>query len=343
MRQITIATHVSLAAAAGAGSPSYGEGRLCMSSEVLLALSPEARSLIAESLERDGALLLPAPGGLYTALEVPPTQTYADGSLRATTQSDVVLAIEQRAAAVAAHRAELDRREAESLARRTATARERAEQILAMTDEQGLVSAMYSWGSGLAASEADPDTLALVQRAQARVAGWAALAEERRAAAREQSEAKRRAEVEAEQHDLRKLVREHGTRDQIERMHAGVLPEDEVRALLRDLLPTLALPLWDSPEVEQAIDHAAGCDARGEVQVSVTEYTGTYSAEQWAALKAAREVASGAGCTIEVRCHEATCEQCDERAEALVIEVALTRAGHQWSALYALPGSVHHN
>jgi hypothetical protein len=93
------------------------------------------------------------------------------------------------------------------------------------------------------------------------------------------------------------LIRVYGTKDEIERLDAGVLPEDEFDMIVGDVLfePVLDLPVRQKMKYEDIRDLAVTrgkASHRDEVTFEVVEPADELSAEQWARLKAVRALMS---------------------------------------------------
>lgn len=91
------------------------------------------------------------------------------------------------------------------------------------------------------------------------------------------------------------VLREHGTDDQVERLDAGVLPEDELELAVRDILfaPISAHPRWKKVKAEHVRELAVlrGAIAEGDwapVTFETVE-ADEFNREQWERLKQLRQ------------------------------------------------------
>lgn len=120
---------------------------------------------------------------------------------------------------------------------------------------------------------------------------------------RRELEAADRVAAEKAHAELRALITEHGTEDQVERFDAGVLPSDEQEAIIAKALfaPLAHLPEYDEIS-EQEVAEECDCDL-DEVKFSAsTVAQPELTAEQFSRLKAVK-LALPQGATLDIREH----------------------------------------
>jgi len=152
---------------------------------------------------------------------------------------------------------------------------------------------------------------------------------------REAAKRQEREEAEQQRRQLRALIAEHGTEEQLERFDAGVLPDDEQDDIARKKLFGVFDAAPFQKLTEDDIEHEEGCARDGD-EAFGSEVATELSAEAWAALKRLRAQAPE-DATIEARRHDGWCRDCGgTSAPRWSARVKRTVAGRSYRQSYAL-------
>jgi len=182
----------------------------------------------------------------------------------------------------------------------------------------------------------------LIEEELARRQEAEAAARKREAAAgkerEEKEKAAREAVARANEQGILALLRERGTPSQVERFEHGVLPEDEIKAVVREALMG-GLDGW--PLYERIGDHVAhvkGCLGDCGIEYRAEDLA-SYGECQWAALRQARALAPD--CLVSARLNRAwaACNRAEEtRRVSILVQGELH--GVKVSRSYAMPAEI---
>jgi hypothetical protein len=131
--------------------------------------------------------------------------------------------------------------------------------------------------------------------------------------------------------DERTWVVAYGSSEQLERFDAGVLPPEELAALIE---PHLFAPLNGFERytlLEDAdVDHEPNCrrpDIRFRTRPHASALISGLDADEWQRVKSMRAAVAGRDNRVEVREHQALCRGCDPKVRLVRLSVRVTVVG----------------